>query len=190
MKKLWILCRDTLAAIRRSLTSVGVVDSSGSMRRRLQAMTTLTPWSKRRLIFSATLLTACAAIGLIPWRLVAQTSASPPISQSPPQAGPTSIPSGTATIDANSAHFDGGVTLTSGDTTVRADSVDLRGPMRLTTATAPANAPDWSIQRLRAKIIADTESVNAAQRQVDLATAKSEQSSADRNAVGAALEQK
>ncbi len=73
--------------LRRTPISVGVADSAGSMTRRLLAMKTFTPWSKRRLMASATCFTALAAIGLLPWRLVARAS-SPSAPASPAANAP------------------------------------------------------------------------------------------------------
>jgi len=180
---------------RRAPMSVGVADSASHMRRRLLAMKTITPSSRRRLITTATFLTALAALGLVPWRLVAQSAPTVPATQPAPAFA--SLQPRSATIDANSAHFDGGVTLTSGTTTLRADSVDLLGPMKLTTVPTPdartaphAEASDAAIEKLRKKIAADWTGVDAARSKLEEATSKVKQASAAGNTADAASRQK
>ena len=59
--------------LRRAPISVGIADSASQMRRRLHAMKNVVPRSHRRQTAAAGLLAVVAVIGLIPWRLVAQT---------------------------------------------------------------------------------------------------------------------
>ena len=54
--------------------AVGIVSSSSrrNLERRLIAMSTIYPWSRRRWIFSAVMVALTAGVSLVPWRIVAQ----------------------------------------------------------------------------------------------------------------------
>ncbi|MFN4178861.1 MAG: M56 family metallopeptidase [Armatimonadota bacterium] len=58
----------------RSLVAVGVAESFKNLKRRLIAMKSLKPLSRRKLVAISVAVTIAAFVGIVPWRLVAQPS--------------------------------------------------------------------------------------------------------------------
>jgi beta-lactamase regulating signal transducer with metallopeptidase domain len=72
----------------RWAAALGMAGAAGSLRRRLIAMKTTQPPSRRRLLSWANALLAVGAAGIIPWRLVPREA----ITQEPPPAAPAKEP--------------------------------------------------------------------------------------------------
>ena len=102
-----LLAQQSIA--RRRLVGVGVVGSHSTLRRRIIAMKNLPPRTRRRLALAAACTAFAGMIGIVPWRLAAQTPGSQLLSSgstavATQDAGPLLPPGNMATAQSSTAN--------------------------------------------------------------------------------------